>query len=169
MNNRNVILSADSTCDLGEELKARYDVHYYPFHIILEGKQYQDNVDIQVDQIYQAYYDRKALPQTAAINVGSMWTTSAPLWRPALTSSTSAWAGPFPAPRKTASWPPKSRSWRATCSPLTAAACPRALPCRCLKPGSASGPGCPPGKSPKRCRPLCPTATPALSWTPWSL
>lgn len=69
MNNRNVILSADSTCDLGEELKARYDVHYYPFHIILEGKQYQDNVDIQVDQIYQAYWDRKVLPRTAAINV----------------------------------------------------------------------------------------------------
>ena len=70
MAQRKVILSADSTCDLGEELKARYNVHYYPFHIILEGKQYQDNVDIQVDQIYQAYYDRKALPQTAAINVG---------------------------------------------------------------------------------------------------
>ena len=30
-----IILSADSTCYLGEELKARYDVHYYPFHIIL--------------------------------------------------------------------------------------------------------------------------------------
>ena len=68
MNNRNVILSADSTCDLGEELKARYDVHYYPFHIILEGKQYQDNVDIQVQEIYQAYYDRKVLPATAAIS-----------------------------------------------------------------------------------------------------
>ena len=53
MNNRNVILSADSTCDLGEELKARYNVHYYPFHIILEGKQYQDTVDIQVDQLRQ--------------------------------------------------------------------------------------------------------------------
>ena len=37
MAQRKVILSADSTCDLGEELKARYDVHYYPFHIILEG------------------------------------------------------------------------------------------------------------------------------------
>ena len=69
MNNRNVILSADSTCDLGEELKARYNVHYYPFHIILEGQQYQDNVDIHVQEIYQAYYDRKALPATAAINV----------------------------------------------------------------------------------------------------
>lgn len=69
MAQRKVILSADSTCDLGEELKARYDVHYYPFHIILEGQQYQDNVDIHVQEIYQAYYDRKALPATAAINV----------------------------------------------------------------------------------------------------
>ena len=60
MAQRKVILSADSTCDLGEELKARYDVHYYPFHIILEGQQYQDNVDIHVQEIYQAYYDRKA-------------------------------------------------------------------------------------------------------------
>ena len=70
MAQRNVILSADSTCDLGDELKARYDVHYYPFHIILEDRDYQDNVDIHVQEIYQAYYDRKVLPRTAAINVG---------------------------------------------------------------------------------------------------
>ncbi len=65
-----IILSADSTCDLGEELKARYDVHYYPFHIILDGKDYQDNVDITVKEIFDAYYARKTLPRTAAINVG---------------------------------------------------------------------------------------------------
>ena len=64
-----IILSADSTCDLGEELKARYDVHFYPFHIILEEKDYQDNVDITVKEIFAAYYDRKALPRTAAINM----------------------------------------------------------------------------------------------------
>lgn len=69
MAQRKVILSADSTCDLGEELKARYDVHYYPFHIILEGKDYQDNVDISVKELFEAYYARKALPATAAINV----------------------------------------------------------------------------------------------------
>lgn len=69
MAQRKVILSADSTCDLGEELKARYHVEYYPFHIILEGKDYQDNVDIHVQDIYQAYWDRKVLPRTAAINV----------------------------------------------------------------------------------------------------
>jgi len=33
-----IILSADSTCDLGDELKARYDVQYYPFHVILDGR-----------------------------------------------------------------------------------------------------------------------------------
>lgn len=65
-----IILSADSTCDLGEELKTRYNVHYYPFHIILDEKDYQDNVDITVDEIFAAYYDRKALPRTAAINMG---------------------------------------------------------------------------------------------------
>lgn len=64
-----VILSADSTCDLGDELKARYQVHYYPFHVILEGKDYQDNVDIHVQDIFDAYYARRALPRTAAINV----------------------------------------------------------------------------------------------------
>ena len=68
MNNRNVILSADSTCDLGEELKSRYQVHYYPFHIILNGKEYQDNVDISTEEIYRAYYKDHSLPQTAAIN-----------------------------------------------------------------------------------------------------
>ena len=65
-----IILSADSTCDMGEELKARYNVSYYPFHIILDEKDYQDNVDITVREIFAAYYDRKALPRTAAINIG---------------------------------------------------------------------------------------------------
>lgn len=70
MEKRKIILSADSTCDLGSNLKERYQVSYYPFHIILEEKDYQDNVDITVDKIFQAYYDRKVLPRTAAINVG---------------------------------------------------------------------------------------------------
>ncbi len=29
-----IILSADSTCDLDQELKERYHVHYFPLHII---------------------------------------------------------------------------------------------------------------------------------------
>ena len=37
-----IILSADSTCDLDQELKERYHVHYFPLHIILDGKDYKD-------------------------------------------------------------------------------------------------------------------------------
>ena len=33
-----VLLSADSTCDLGAELKEEYQVHYYPFTLFwMEG------------------------------------------------------------------------------------------------------------------------------------
>ncbi len=64
-----IILSADSTCDLSSELKERYDVQYYPFHIIYQGESYQDNVDITPDVLYEGYYADGSLPSTAAINV----------------------------------------------------------------------------------------------------
>lgn len=64
-----VILSADSTCDLGNELKEKYGVNYYPYHIILDEKEYLDNVNITPDDIYRAYWDKKLLPKTSAINV----------------------------------------------------------------------------------------------------
>ncbi|MCI8554380.1 MAG: DegV family protein [Clostridiales bacterium] len=76
-----IILSADSTCDLGDELRARYDVQYYPFHVILDGRQYGDGVDLTPDRIYEVYRERKILPKTAAINAAeyteyfSQWTS----------------------------------------------------------------------------------------------
>lgn len=66
---KKIILSADSTCDLDEELKERYHVHYFPLHIILNGKDYRDNVDITPEDIYKEYYSNKTLPSTAAVNV----------------------------------------------------------------------------------------------------
>lgn len=58
-----IILSADSTCDLDQELKERYHVHYFPLHIILDGKDYKDGIDITPEEIYQKYYDEKILPK----------------------------------------------------------------------------------------------------------
>ena len=66
---KHVILSADSTCDLSPELKERYDVRYYPFHIMFRDRDYADNVDIVPKTLYEGYYEDKSLPQTAAINV----------------------------------------------------------------------------------------------------
>ncbi len=65
-----IVLSADSTCDLGEELGKRYNVNYYPFHIIVGDKEYRDGVDITPNDIYKAYRNEKILPKTAAIGVG---------------------------------------------------------------------------------------------------
>lgn len=67
---RKIILSADSTCDLGDMLKEKYKVNYYPYHIILGEQQYTDGVDITPEDLYAAYRQKKILPKTAAIGVG---------------------------------------------------------------------------------------------------
>ena len=69
LTSQKIILSADSTCDLDEELKERYHVNYFPLHINLNGKDYLDNVTITPEEIYQEYYNHKVLPKTAAVNV----------------------------------------------------------------------------------------------------
>lgn len=69
LTSQKIILSADSTCDLDEELKERYRVNYFPLHINLNGQDYLDNVTITPEEIYQEYYDHKVLPKTSAVNV----------------------------------------------------------------------------------------------------
>ena len=68
MPDQKIILSADTPCDVGDELKARYQVSLYPLHIILDGKQYTDGLDITSAQLYEAWWKHKLLPRTAAIN-----------------------------------------------------------------------------------------------------
>jgi DegV family protein with EDD domain len=65
-----VILSADSTCDLGDALKTRYDVHYFPLHITIDGQDYIDNVTITPPEIFSIYRKTGHLPTTSAVNVG---------------------------------------------------------------------------------------------------
>ncbi len=65
---KQVIITADSTCDLSEELKARFHVTTNPLHVVLDGKSYNDGVDLVPDDIYRVYDEQKVLPKTAAIN-----------------------------------------------------------------------------------------------------
>lgn len=64
-----VIISADSTCDIGDELKERYGIHFFPYHILFRGNEYLDNVDITTSEIYAGFYEDGSLPSTSAINV----------------------------------------------------------------------------------------------------
>ena len=63
-----MMITADSTCDMGNELKEKYNVTYFPFAIHLHGKEYRDGVDLTPDQIYANYNKNKELPKTAATN-----------------------------------------------------------------------------------------------------
>ena len=63
-----ILLSADTPCDIGPELKTRYGVSLFPLHILLDGESYTDGKDITPELIYERWYDKRILPQTAAIN-----------------------------------------------------------------------------------------------------
>lgn len=63
-----IILSADSTCDLDDHLKERYNVNISPLHIILGNAEYRDGVDITPDEIFEAFREQGVLPKTVAIN-----------------------------------------------------------------------------------------------------
>jgi DegV family protein with EDD domain len=64
-----IILSAESTCDLGAELIAQNNVNIYPFHVILGDDTFSDGVDLTPDDIYRVYAEKGILPHTAAINM----------------------------------------------------------------------------------------------------
>ena len=64
-----IILCADSTCDLSEELLEKYNVHLMPMHVNLEENSYLDGVDIGPDEIYAYYNEHEVLPKTAALNM----------------------------------------------------------------------------------------------------
>jgi DegV family protein with EDD domain len=62
-----IILSADSTCDIGPLLQARYDVHFFNYHIQLGDKSYLDRIEISPDELFRAWREDGILPKTAAI------------------------------------------------------------------------------------------------------
>lgn len=65
-----ILLSADSTCDLSEAICQEYDIHIFPGHIIVDGKDHLDGVDLHPDDIYRIYEEKDILPKTAANSVG---------------------------------------------------------------------------------------------------
>lgn len=73
MSIKKVILSADSSCDLGPELKSRYNVNYTRFHILLDGRSYVDGIDLSSNDIFSIYRQKKCLPKTSAIGVGEYY------------------------------------------------------------------------------------------------
>ena len=66
----NIIISADSTCDLSIELRERYNISTIPLGVTLGDKTFFDGVDITPDEIYAHHEKTGELPKTTAANVG---------------------------------------------------------------------------------------------------
>lgn len=63
-----IILSADSTADLGEELCKRYNVITVPLHVTMGDKSYEDMENITPKEIYANFDKSGELPKTSAVN-----------------------------------------------------------------------------------------------------
>lgn len=73
-----VMLFADSSIDLSQELRDRYNVHTVPIYVVLDDKTYEDGVGITTEEVFEYYYKTKKLPKTAALNVSDVVTALKP-------------------------------------------------------------------------------------------
>lgn len=64
-----VVITADSTCDLSQELKDRYQIHIIPLTILLGGESYLDGVEFSTEDIYTRYRGDGTLPKTSAPSI----------------------------------------------------------------------------------------------------
>ncbi len=67
---KKVIISTDSPSDIGHELAEKYGIAICPLHVVLNGEDRLDGVNITPEEIIESYSSTKALPSTSAIPVG---------------------------------------------------------------------------------------------------
>jgi len=63
---KQIIITTDSTADLPPHLRSQIGLQIIPLHILLEGRDCLDNVDIFPEDILEAFRARKSVPKTAA-------------------------------------------------------------------------------------------------------
>lgn len=67
--NKPVVITVDSTCDLSQELKDRYQIHILPLTILLGSESYLDGVEFSTEDIYARYRSDGTLPKTSAPSI----------------------------------------------------------------------------------------------------
>lgn len=66
---KKIILTADSPCDIGQQLQEKYSVQIIPLHVIVGDDDFKDGIDLNSDKIYDLWKQTKTLPKTAAVSV----------------------------------------------------------------------------------------------------
>ncbi len=105
-----VILSADSTCDIGDALQEKYSVHFFNYHIQIGDKSYIDKIEISPEELYAAWREKGILPKTAAVTP-TEYMAFFQQWVKATKLCMSIWAAGCRLPTKIACW--RQMSWAA--------------------------------------------------------
>ena len=74
----NVIITADSTCDLSREQRERYGVIISPLYVRVGEDERRDGIDIDAQELFRQVESSGTLPKTAACSVDDYLA----LWRP---------------------------------------------------------------------------------------
>ncbi len=64
-----IVITSDSTCDLGNRLISENGIRIMPLTVMLGSKSYKDGIDITPDDIFNYFEDTGELPKTAAPSV----------------------------------------------------------------------------------------------------
>lgn len=64
-----ILITSDSTTDLGPELLERFNIKVLPLKVSLGENTYTDGVDVNPDKIYEHFKNTGELPKTAAPNL----------------------------------------------------------------------------------------------------
>lgn len=64
-----IIISTDSTSDITPELLKKTGIITVPLHVVLDGKTYDDLINITPDDIYSNFEKTGNLPKTSAVNM----------------------------------------------------------------------------------------------------
>ena len=61
-------ITSDSTSDLTEEIRKKYNFTTLPVKVMFEDNEYEDGVNITSDKLFEMCENSKTLPKTASIN-----------------------------------------------------------------------------------------------------
>lgn len=68
---RKIVVTADSTCDLPDDILNKYNITLIPLHIFMGEEEYTDRKDIDMYKIFDYVAKTKVLPRTTATSLGT--------------------------------------------------------------------------------------------------
>lgn len=67
---KDVVITADSTCDLPQHIIEKYNIIITPLYVLLGDKSYRDTIDVFPQDIYDYVAKTGDLPKTSAVTLG---------------------------------------------------------------------------------------------------